>query len=95
MANDEAMGRWASRVELSVDADGFTLDFFRIDFQRASAILVSRVTLSPRTASALVETLNLGLDEYAGSLVESTIKPLASGDDDGDNGTHGRDLHDA
>lgn len=95
LPHDEAMGRWASRVELSVDPDSFTLDFFRIDSPRSTAILVSRVTLSAMAASSLAEVLDRGLGQYAASLVEAGTKPLAYGDEGGDNDSYGSDLSDA
>ncbi len=94
LPHDEAMGRWASRVELSVDPDSFTLDFFRVDSARRIAILVSRVTLSALAASSLAEVLDRGLGQYAASLVESGTKPLAFEEEGGDNDADGSELPD-
>jgi hypothetical protein len=85
MPPNEMMGRWASRVELNIDPHAFTLDFFRIDQRRNTAILVSRVTFSAITANALAESLDEGLRRYAATLVEASVEPLAFDTDAGDN----------
>ena len=91
MRHDEMMGRWANLIELNVDPHAFTVDFFRMDWRRQTAILVARVTMSALTASTLAETLDRGLDQHAAWLVETGLDSLAFGADPGDNASDEED----